>query len=79
MMLEKENRMVQLFRDQGVLECSQEDGQELTAKIEQLRELSAKVTEKEKAGEEEETDLTKVLREFAENEDGQAVLAGTEK
>ena len=79
MTLERENRVIQLFRDQGVLECSQEDGQELMAEIEQLRERSAKQIERKKEGEEEETELTKVLRELAENEDGQAVLARLEE
>ena len=50
MVLERENRVILLFKDRGVLECSQEDGEELMAEIEQLRELSAKETEKKKAG-----------------------------
>jgi hypothetical protein len=65
--LERGQDIIQLHRDTGTLECEEAEGQRL---LEEMESLGRPVPEQGGEGEEEETDLVRVLRDIKKSEEG---------
>jgi hypothetical protein len=76
MTLEREDQNIQLRRDQGVLECGQEDGQKLMTELENNEGLTWQKIEKDKETEEDETEVTSAMRTVIEQQGGLGALKG---